>query len=303
MSCTFLPGIRPQLSNTKSDSLTELLFTQKQNNMQDLMVETAATITDSFFRFSVNQFKESLPGQVLQFLVRAPKTLVDVVVPPELKPYILPFFLPAFLPYELTQAMLKLTQATENDLSNMQSLKILLKELEPGLKLKMTQTIRELVAMKPPTKTQGHSRDTADPSNTFVVPLSARDSSVVRRVLGVTASVPVFLRMSRKFGASVLATAAQRMEQATHKTQLDDGNARDTGGDTEEEDYEIELFFTEQLGALTSATAKTIARVIDTDAVTMKFTNHNDRYNNNRHPLKKHEPQQKRPSLKNNDKK
>eukprot|EP01033_Poteriospumella_lacustris_P002617 gene2617-1905_t len=36
-------------------------------------------------------------------------------------------------------------------------------------------------------------------------------------------------------------------------------------------DYEIELLLTEQLGSLTSATAKTIARVIDTDSVAVKF--------------------------------
>lgn len=258
----------PGAGRSAPHDITDLLFEPRANNMQDLVVETAATITDSLVRFSLHQLRTSLPGQLAQLAVRAPKTMIDIFVPPELRPFLLPFTLPATLPHDLTQAMLKLTAASEDDLSNIQSLRVLLKELEPGLKKRVRATIRDMMPLRPVG---------GDDDSSVVVPLTASDSSVVRRALGVTSSVPVFLRLTRKFGASILATAAQRMQQAASGT----GSTAlpGSGGDEakavleadDDVDYEIELLLTEQLGSLTSATAKTIARVIDTDSVAMKF--------------------------------
>lgn len=260
--------------------ITDLLFEPRANNMQDLVVETAATITDSLVRFSLHQLRTSLPGQLAQLAVRAPKTMIDIFVPPELRPFLLPLTLPATLPHDLTQAMLKLTAASEDDLSNIQSLKVLLKELEPGLKKRVRATIRDMMPLRPDAS---DGRGAGGGNSSVVVPLTASDSSIVRRALGVTSSVPVFLRLTRKFGASILATAAQRMEQAASGSGATalagSSGAAGGGGDDaktvleseDDVDYEIELLLTEQLGSLTSATAKTIARVIDTDSVAMKF--------------------------------
>lgn len=227
------------------EAFSDLIFDRNGNMMQDLLVDTAAKFADSIIRVGLHKMKGSPGGQLIKFALKAPKALVDRFVPPELHPLMLPFT----LPYDMSKAIINLAKLNETDTKNVQSLRILWKNLEP----RMRQQLRQM-SVSSMDAADNRSRGTS-----VLIPLSLVDSKSLRRSLGqfrkVNERIPVFLRLTRRLGANLLGHAAKRFEASAHGKH-----------DREDDDpFEVELLLTEQLGTVSSVAAKGIARVLDFD--------------------------------------
>lgn len=230
------------------EALTDLILDSEGNMMQDLLLEGAAKMADSLVRVGIDTMKSSPGGQLVKLALKTPKTIVDNIVPQELRPLMLPFT----LPYDISKAFVHLAGKNEHDTANIKSLRILWKSLEPRVR----QQIRQLATNSLNPKEEQDSQ--------LLIPLSLMDSRAIRQRLGLARKindrVPVVLRLSRKLGANLLQQAAERMEAATKN--------RSHHSVDDDIDYEVELLLTEQLGSLTSATAKEIAKALDVNGKT-----------------------------------
>jgi hypothetical protein len=220
------------------EALTDLLLDAKGNTVQELLVEGAAKFADSLVRVAIDNILSSPGGKLVQFMVETPKNMVEYLVPDEFKPFMLPFT----LPYDMSRAVINLVQKDDHDNANVQSLKVLWESLEP----KMRQQLKDLMV-----------KNDRRGAGVVMLPLSMVDSSSVRKALGrgakLNEKIPVILKLSRRFGATMLNQAAQRLESKT----------KAVAGD----EFEVELLLTEQLGSISSVTAKSLANVLDNDAV------------------------------------
>lgn len=256
------------------EAFTDLLLDSDGNMVQELLLESAAKFADSLFRVGLNRMKGSRGGKLAQFAVKAPKAIIDMFVPNELKPLLLPFT----LPYDISKAIVNLIEKDENDTANVKSLQILWQNLEP----RMRTQLREMM--------QSERR------NEVLIPMSPVDSKQIRRVFGQSKKfnekLPVMIRMTRRLGANMLHTAAERMEATAKQTiQYPSSNGNNntplssssaikpmnfqsssssSSEDSDDLDYDIEVILTEQLGTITSVTAKNVARIIDTKSPSSK---------------------------------
>lgn len=250
-------------SKAAQDALTDLLLDEQGNMMQDLLVEGAAKFADSLLRVGIDSIRSSPGGKLAEFAMKTPKTLVDMFVPNELKPLMLPFTLPYTLPYDISKALINLVDKDDTDIANVRSLRLLLKNVEPRVRQQLQQLVRD-----------GERRDE------ILVPLSLVDSKTIRNALAssrMSERLPVFLRLTRKFGATVLNTAAQRLQSTARSTYTSTPSSTASTAsprvnhlsedeEVEDLDYEIELLLTEQIGSLSSVTAKSIASVLDSSS-------------------------------------
>lgn len=196
------------------DALADLLLDRDGNLMQELLVEGAAKFVDSAVRVGVNRLKSSPGGKLAGFALKAPKALVDMFVPNELKPVLLPLTLPHTLPYDISKAVMNLVQQDENDAANVQSLKVLYNSFEPKLRSQISGLVREALVSSDDNSDGKAERD-------ILLPLSLIDSKAIRQALGrskMNERIPVVLRLSRKLGANIFSQAASRFEAAARSS-------------------------------------------------------------------------------------
>lgn len=218
-------------------ALTDLLLDSRGNSVQELLMEGAARFADSVVRVAIDNLVSSPGGKLAQFIVETPKSVVEFMVPDRFKP----FLLPVTLPYELSKALINLVQKDDYDQANVQSLRLLWENLEP----KLRQQLKDLLY-----------KNDKNGLGFIMLPLSLMDSALIRSSIGnavaLNDKIPVILKLSRKFGATVLNQTAQRL----------DSKIRDIAND----EFEVELLLTEQIGSISSATVKSLANVLDSPA-------------------------------------
>lgn len=232
-------------------AFTDLLLDEKDNVMQEVFLDSAAKFTDSFVRVGLNQIKQSPGGQLLEYALKVPKTIVDTFVPNVMKPLLLPFT----LPYDISKAIVNLVDKDDSDIANVQTMSLLWKNLEPQLRDQIRQLTRQAL-----------SADTS--SANILIPLSTLDSQTIRNRIGIAninQQIPVVLKLTRKFSASMLSQAAERLEASKKQTtQGSEANRNALAADGNEDvDFEVELLLTEQLSDITSSTVKSLANVLD----------------------------------------
>eukprot|EP01038_Epipyxis_sp_PR26KG_P003981 gene3981-5703_t len=182
------------------DAITELIMDKEGNMMQDLLLESAANVTDSLIREGYYRWKESTAGKIIRSAIRTPREIVEIMVPNELKLFALPFTLPLTLPYDISKAVSNLIEKDESDTQTIDAIKTLWKTLEPRIASQLGSQSRQ--SGKPITM------------NDIIRTISALDPNILREVLDTSnlrKRLPGAARITRRYGATLLQRGAIRL--------------------------------------------------------------------------------------------
>jgi len=109
------------------DALRDLILSPEGNFVQDLLLEQAATVTDSLLRESYDILKQSSGGKILKNVVKSQMNFIDSLPLPEnLKT-------PASLPFQVLKSINDLIKKDETDQVAIDSAKMLWESLQPRI--------------------------------------------------------------------------------------------------------------------------------------------------------------------------
>ena len=107
------------------DSLKNILLSTEGNYVQDLLLEEAAKVTDSFIRESFDIVKQSPGGKALKSFIKTQMNVVDSLpLPTNMK-------IPISLPLEVIKSVNDLVKKDDNDQAAIDSAKLLFEAIQP----------------------------------------------------------------------------------------------------------------------------------------------------------------------------
>lgn len=164
------------------DALRDVFLSSEGNYVQDLLLEQAATITDSLLRESYDILKQSSGGKILKNVVKSQMNLIDSIPLPEtLKT-------PVSLPFQVLMSIDDLIKKDENDQVAIDSAKILWESIQPRLAKVLSQSDNQTII-----------------DSISKIPIT----SITSDPLKTTSAI---LNITRKYGAATLKRAADRFE-------------------------------------------------------------------------------------------
>lgn len=125
------------------EAFTDLLLDNEGNLMQELLIDGVAQFADSLMRVGVQKAKFSTGGKFAKMILKAPKTLADMLVPKPLKALTLPLT----LPYDVMKAIVNMSEQNENDEENVKSVKLIWNNIQPKVRGQLREFISD--ASKP----------------------------------------------------------------------------------------------------------------------------------------------------------
>lgn len=256
------------------NALTELILDSDGNLMQDILLETAANVTDALVREGFSRIKLSAPGQAAKNFLKAPKTAVNTFIPPGLRFLTLPLT----LPYDLTKAIFNLAGKDDSDKASIDSVSNLWNFLKPKMQSQFEDLaasgVRQLLVPSSPISGPNGREE----NSTSIVNVNSR-RSLRDRIEGskLRERIPSTIKLSRKLSRTLLNRVANRIEKSIHRH--DDGNNNhekpteivptfankesDSSKDNNQKEDEIEQLLTSRIGSLSVATAKSLASALD----------------------------------------
>jgi predicted unusual protein kinase regulating ubiquinone biosynthesis (AarF/ABC1/UbiB family) len=168
-------------------SLASLILSEKENHVQSLLLEGGARAVDSAVRAAYSEARRSLPSQALRTVLKAPKDVLDSVLPSANGPA-RAFVNLATLPFQAVEAADRLFEQDEDDEAAVEAMQSLLK-----------------IASSSPSSP-------SSPSPAEVARVLTEQLSDPHSILRANASPAVVANLSRRFGGSLLLRAAERLK-------------------------------------------------------------------------------------------
>ena len=262
------------------EAFTDLLLSKDSNIMQEVLIDGAAQFTDSLLRVGVHKMKDSRGGQIIKIALKTPKSIVDTIVPSELRI----FALPLTLPYDVAKAVSNIAEQNDNDKENVESISLIWKNMRPRIRNRLRKMISDTTKPRIPfLKAILNRRKTIDDDDSSInisnsddydvdtinerLPISVRTSNRLKKSLGnakkINRRLPVVMRLSAQLGANVFSQAADRIDD-TKKQYANDNeiNLNRSAGMRINRENEIQSLMTETISFITSNTAKVMARLL-----------------------------------------
>ena len=250
------------------------------NIMQEVLIDGAAQFTDSLLRVGVHKMKDSRGGQIIKIALKTPKSIVDTIVPSELRI----FALPLTLPYDVAKAVSNIAEQNDNDKENVESISLIWKNMRPRIRNRLRKMISDTTKPRIPfLKAILNRRKTIDDDDSSInisnsddydvdtinerLPISVRTSNRLKKSLGnakkINRRLPVVMRLSAQLGANVFSQAADRIDD-TKKQYANENeiNLNRSAGMRINRENEIQSLMTETISFITSNTAKVMARLL-----------------------------------------
>ena len=262
------------------EAFTDLLLSKDSNIMQEVLIDGAAQFTDSLLRVGVHKMKDSRGGQIIKIALKTPKSIVDTIVPSELRI----FALPLTLPYDVAKAVSNIAEQNDNDKENVESISLIWKNMRPRIRNRLRKMISDTTKPRIPfLKAILNRRKTIDDDDSSInisnsndydvdtinerLPISVRTSNRLKKSLGnakkINRRLPVVMRLSAQLGANVFSQAADRIDD-TKKQYANENeiNLNRSAGMRINRENEIQSLMTETISFITSNTAKVMARLL-----------------------------------------
>jgi len=262
------------------EAFTDLLLSKDSNIMQEVLIDGAAQFTDSLLRVGVHKMKDSRGGQIIKIALKTPKSIVDTVVPSELRI----FALPLTLPYDVAKAVSNIAEQNDNDKENVESISLIWNNMRPRIRNRLRKMISDTTKPRIPfLKAILNRRKTIDDDDSSInisnsddydvdtinerLPISVRTSNRLKKSLGnakkINRRLPVVMRLSAQLGANVFSQAADRIDD-TKKQYANENeiNLNRSAGMRINRENEIQSLMTETISFITSNTAKVMARLL-----------------------------------------
>jgi len=262
------------------EAFTDLLLSKDSNIMQEVLIDGAAQFTDSLLRVGVHKMKDSRGGQIIKIALKTPKSIVDTVVPSELRI----FALPLTLPYDVAKAVSNIAEQNDNDKENFESISLIWNNMRPRIRNRLRKMISDTTKPRIPfLKAILNRRKTIDDDDSSInisnsddydvdtinerLPISVRTSNRLKKSLGnakkINRRLPVVMRLSAQLGANVFSQAADRIDD-TKKQYANENeiNLNRSAGMRINRENEIQSLMTETISFITSNTAKVMARLL-----------------------------------------
>jgi hypothetical protein len=262
------------------EAFTDLLLSKDSNIIQEVLIDGAAQFTDSLLRVGVHKMKDSRGGQIIKIALKTPKSIVDTVVPSELRI----FALPLTLPYDVAKAVSNIAEQNDNDKENVESISLIWNNMRPRIRNRLRKMISDTTKPRIPfLKAILNRRKTIDDDDSSInisnsddydvdtinerLPISVRTSNRLKKSLGnakkINRRLPVVMRLSAQLGANVFSQAADRIDD-TKKQYANENeiNLNRSAGMRINRENEIQSLMTETISFITSNTAKVMARLL-----------------------------------------
>ena len=262
------------------EAFADLLLSKDSNIMQEVLIDGAAQFTDSLLRVGVHKMKDSRGGQIIKIALKTPKSIVDTVVPSELRI----FALPLTLPYDVAKAVSNIAEQNDNDKENVESISLIWNNMRPRIRNRLRKMISDTTKPRIPfLKAILNRRKTIDDDDSSInisnsddydvdtinerLPISVRTSNRLKKSLGnakkINRRLPVVMRLSAQLGANVFSQAADRIDD-TKKQYANENeiNLNRSAGMRINRENEIQSLMTETISFITSNTAKVMARLL-----------------------------------------
>lgn len=261
------------------EAFTDLLLSKDSNIMQEVLIDGAAQLTDSLLRVGVHKMKDSRGGQIIKIALKTPKSIVDTIVPSELRI----FAFPLTLPYDVAKAVSNIAEQNDNDKENVESISLIWNNMRPRIRNRLRKMISDTTKPRIPffrailNRRKSIDDDGDDTSITISndyddnntnerLPITVRTSNRLKKSLGnakkINKRLPVVMRLSAQLGANVFSQAADRIDDTKkHYANENEINLNRSGMRINRE-YEIQSLMTETISFLTSNTAKIMARLL-----------------------------------------
>lgn len=267
------------------EAFTDLLLSKDSNIMQEVLIDGAAQLTDSLLRVGVHKMKDSRGGQIIKIALKTPKSIVDTIVPSELRI----FALPLTLPYDVAKAVSNIAEQNDNDKENVESISIIWNNMRPRIRNRLRKIISDTTKPRIPflrailNRRKSRDNDESisstsiisissstidydDNNNNERLPITVRTSNRLKQSLGnakkMNKRLPVVMRLSAQLGANVFSQAADRIDDTKkHYANENEINLNRSGMRINRE-YEIQSLMTETISFITSNTAKIMARLL-----------------------------------------
>lgn len=198
-------------------ALVDLIFTEKDNHVQNILLEGTARTADSLLRESYSLAKESAPGQALRTLIKGPKTIAGFIPAP-----LRGLTAPLTAPYEIAKGVDMLLKKEEEDESMVNNIRTLISALD-SLQDTPQPSPSALMGMPPsttPTTSNGHNNNESPNQALELLQEQLSDpGSVLRSAL----TPAIVAKLSRKLGGSLLLRASERLESTHYQLQAHEG--------------------------------------------------------------------------------
>ena len=261
------------------EAFTDLLLSKDSNIMQEVLIDGAAQLTDSLLRVGVHKMKDSRGGQIIKIALKTPKSIVDTIVPSELRI----FAFPLTLPYDVAKAVSNIAEQNDNDKENVESISLIWNNMRPRIRNRLRKMISDTTKPRIPffkailnrrksREDNGDdgsitiSNDYDDDNTNERLPITVRTSNRLKKSLGnakkINKRLPGVMRLSAQLGANVFSQAADRIDDTKkHYANENEINLNRSGMRINRE-YEIQSLMTETISFITSNTAKIMARLL-----------------------------------------
>lgn len=261
------------------EAFTDLLLSKDSNIIQEVLIDGAAQLTDSLLRVGVHKMKDSRGGQIIKIALKTPKSIVDTIVPSELRI----FAFPLTLPYDVAKAVSNIAEQNDNDKENVESISLIWNNMRPRIRNRLRKMISDTTKPRIPffrailNRRKSIDDDGDDTSITISndyddnntnerLPITVRTSNRLKKSLGnakkINKRLPVVMRLSAQLGANVFSQAADRIDDTKkHYANENEINLNRSGMRINRE-YEIQSLMTETISFITSNTAKIMARLL-----------------------------------------
>ena len=197
-------------------ALAELIFSEEQNHVQNILLEAIARAGDSAVREAYFQFKQSPGGQVAKTMLKTPKSALESIVGKETQGPLRTLVNVATLPYGVAKAADTLLEKDLTDQDSIDGFNTLLSAATASTGGSSgDDDYNEMSAMRAPSL-EGVSKVVTD---------QLRDPESVLRS---SASPAVIVNLARRFGGSLLLRAADRLEE-THQELVQTGHGSTSG--------------------------------------------------------------------------
>ncbi len=190
-------------------ALADLIFSEEQNHVQNILLEGLARAGDSAMREAYFQLKQSAAGQVAKTALKTPKSALESIVGKDPKGLLRTVVNVATLPYGVAKAADTLLEKDTSDQSSIDS-------------------FNTLISAATTASTAGGSDDSEGLPTVQAPPLSDVTKVVTDQlrdpesVLRSSASPAVITSLACRFGGSLLLRAADRLQE-THQELTETG--------------------------------------------------------------------------------
>jgi hypothetical protein len=198
-------------SEQAQKALTDLILAPEGNYVQDLLLEEAAKVVDAAVREGVHRARASRGGQLVTAALKAQRDIARAVVPRPLRPLVMG----ATLPYELLHAAGKLAEKSPEDEASLRTAEAVWKVVQPRISSSNGGT-----GSSSDSNSGGSGRSLPQVGSSARQFVSQLSNPAVRQQL------PALSTLSRRFGATLLNRAAQRLTASTSQS---DDNVSLTG--------------------------------------------------------------------------